>query len=162
MKVVLKRTWAPLLAVSLAQLVINASPISISGGMAEAISKAVLFLGLFLATSVIGGAVHAGLLRRRSDAGLTVCFLDGATIGLLSNLIVQVLSVAMHGSSLDLVMPPSGDVDPVLWIWKVVASSVILMFFGFLGLVSGGIGGGFGYLVAAWMAGAPTIGGRNG
>ncbi len=162
MKGVLKRTWAPLLAVSLAQMVINASPVSISGGMAEAISKAVLFLGLFLATSFLGGAVHAGRLRRRSDAGLSVCLLDGAAIGLLSNLIVQVLSVAMHGSSLDLVMPPSGDADPVLWIWKLVVSSVILMVFGFLGLVGGGIGGGFGYLVAAWMAGAPTSGERHG
>lgn len=161
MKGVLKRTWAPLLAVSLAQLVINASPISISGGMAEAISKAVLFLGLFLATSFIGGAVHAGRLRRRSDAGLTVCFLDGATIGLLSNLTTNILSTAMHGSSLDLVMPPSANADPVLWIWKLGVSSLILMIFGFLGLLSGGLGGGAGYLVSTWLACAPAIGERR-
>lgn len=162
MKDILKRTWAPLLAVSLAQLVINSMPVSISGGVAEVISEAILGLGLLLTTSFVGGTVHAGLLRRRSDVGLTVCFLDGATIGLLSNLIVQVLSIAMHGSSLDLVMPPSDDADPVLWIWKLGLSFVILMIFGFIGLLSGGMGGGLGGLISIWMARAPKIGGKHG
>ena len=162
MKDVLRRTWAPLLAVSLAQLVMLSRSVSISGGAAEAISKVVLFLGLFLATTFIGGAVHVRLLRRRSDASLTVCLLDGATIGLLSNLIVQTLLIALQGKNLDLVMPPSGGTDPVLWLWKLGLSSVILMIFGFIGLLSGGMGGGLGYLVSTWLAGTPTIGGRHG
>jgi hypothetical protein len=158
MKDVLKRTWASLLAVSLAQLVINSRPVSISGGIREAIPKAILFLGLFLATSFIGGAVHAGLLRRRSDVGLAVCLLDGATIGLLSNLIVHSLSFAMHGSGLDLVMPPSGDPDAILWVWKLVVPVVIMMIFGFISLLSGGLGGGIGCLVSTWLTGDPTMG----
>ena len=162
MKDILKRTWAPLLAVSLTQLVINSMPVSISGGFAQVISVAVMDLGLLLATSFFGGAVHAGLLRRRSDVGLTICFLDGATIGLLSNLIVRVLSTALLGSGLDLAMPPSGDDDAVFWIWKLGLSFVILMTFGFIGLVSGGMGGGLGGLVSIWMARAPKMGGKHG
>jgi hypothetical protein len=162
MKTILKRTWAPLLAVSLTQLVINSMPVSISGGVAEVISQALLSLGLYLATSFIGGAVHALLLRRRLDAGLTVCLLDGATIGLLSNLTVQLFGVvATQGSGIDLAMPPSGDADSVLWIWKLGLSIMILMTFGFIGLLSGGMGGGVGYLVSTWMTRSPTIGGRH-
>jgi hypothetical protein len=162
MKTILKRTWAPLLVVSLAQLVINSMPVSISGGVAQVISQAVLSLGLYLATSFIGGSVHALLLRRRLDAGLTVCLLDGATIGLLSMLIVQALCLAIQDSGLDLAMPPSGDADPVFWTWKLGLSIMMLMTFGFIGLLSGGMGGGAGYLVSTWMNCSPTIGGRHG
>jgi hypothetical protein len=162
MKDVLRRTWAPLLVVSLAQLVMLSRSVSISGGAAEAISKAILFFGLFLSTTFIGGAVHVGLLRRRLDASLTVCLLDGATIGLLPNLIVQILFIALQGKHLDLVMPPSGGVDPVLWLWKLVLSSVIMLIFGFIGLLSGGMGGGLGYLVSAWTTRASTLGEKHG
>ncbi len=160
MKSMLKRIWAPLLAVSAAQLAINARPVSLPAGGPgpELISQAIFFLGLFLATSFIGGAVHAGILRRRSDPGLTLCLLDGAMIGLLSNLISNAVASAMHGSSLDLVMPPSGDADAVLWIWKLVLSLVIMMIFGFMGLLSGGMGGGAGYLVSTWVSRSPATG----
>jgi hypothetical protein len=163
MRNVLRRVGVPLLVVSSILLVINSMPGSIPGSGSDSglISKAVMFLDLFLATSFIGGAVHTGLLRRRSDAGLTVCFLDGAMIGMLSNLIVQVLHIAMHGLSLDLVMPPSRNVDAVWWIGKLVLSFVIVMIFGFMGLLSGGLGGSIGYLVSIWMARAPTIGRKN-
>jgi len=154
----------PLLVVSVAQLVINSRPVSITtGGLGSGlISKGLFFLGLLLAASFVGGAIHAGILRKQSDSGISVSLLDGAVIGLLSNLIVQILSGIIHGPSLDLVMPPTGDTDPVWWIWKFTLSLGIIMIFGFMGLLSGGAGGGAGYLVSAWMTRSLTIGGKHG
>ena len=157
-KSMLKRIWAPLLAVSLAQLVVNAWPVSITVGDRGVIALAVFFFGLFLAMDFIGGAVHAGIQRRRVDSSLATCLLDGAMIGLLSNLILQAVSSVLHGPSLDLMMPSSGDADSVLWTWKLVLSFVIMMIFGFMGLISGGVGGGAGYLISTWMSSSPAAG----
>lgn len=164
MKAILRRTWAPVLAVTLAQIVINSRQVTISGGGIDSrlLAKALLFLALFLMTSFVGGAVHAGFLRRRSDVGLSVCFLDGAVIGLLSNLTGQVLSLAAHGSGLELVLGPTGGPDPVLWLSRFFLSFVILMIFGLAGLLSGGAGGGLVGLVSIWMSGSTTAGGRHG
>jgi hypothetical protein len=154
MKEVLRRTWVPIFAVTLAQILINSRPVSVGNGGVDAglIMKAILYLALFLMTSFIGSAVHVGFLRRRSDASLSTCFLDGAMIGMLSNLLAQVLSIAAHGLSLDAVMPPSGDADRALWISKLVLSFVIVMIFGFTGLIFGGMGGGLVGLVSIWTA----------
>jgi hypothetical protein len=163
MKSILRRTWVPLLVVTLAQLIINSLPVQFSAGNfgKGLIVMGVLFLTLFLATIFIGGAVHAGLLTHRSNPGLIVCLVDGAMIGLLSSLIDHFLSVAMHGSSIDLLMPPSDGANPVLWTWKLAISAMLLMIFGLMGILSGGMGGGAGYLVSTLITSAPTIRGRR-
>lgn len=164
MKAILRRTWAPILAVALAQLLINSRPVAMASGGVDSrlLAKAFLFLALFLVTSFAGGAVHAALLRRRSDAGLSMCFLDGAVIGLLSNLSAQLLSLAAHGSGLDLVLRPAGGPDPVLWFSKLVLGFVIVMIFGFVGLLCGGAGGGLVGLVSIWTSGSTTKGEKHG
>lgn len=164
MKAILRRTWVPALAVTLAQLWINSMKVTVASGSVDSrlLAKVFLFLALFLMTSFVGGAVHAGLLRRRSDASLSVCFLDGAVIGLLSNVTAQLLSLAAHGSGLDLVLRPAGGPDPVLWFSKLVLGFVIVMIFGFVGLLCGGAGGGLVGLVSIWTSGSTTKGEKHG
>lgn len=159
MKQLLRRTWQPILIGTVLHQGIHSMPIMTSVVYrigdplsVEPLSRGCLYLVLLLVANFFTGFVHTFLRERRSDVGMAVCFLDGGTIGVLSTLTSRLLAIAEKGTILDLLMPPSGGADPVLWIWKIGMSFIIMAIFCFMGLVSGGVGGGLGGLIARWTA----------
>ncbi len=146
MKMLMRRTLVPTLVVAVSQLAVLSMPVVIP--RTGWFSKDCLLLALFMMTSFAGGAVHAVLLRRRSDAGLSACFLDGAMIGLLSNLVVQIPFIGASVPLMESLVPRSSGADPGWWISFLVLSSVIVLIYAFTGLVLGGMGGGLVGLVS--------------
>ena len=92
MKPLVRGALGPALLVAVLQFVIEmVLPITAAGKpFQEQITVALGMVGLSQMTLLIGAALYAGALRRRSGASLAACTVGGAIVGLLANLASQV------------------------------------------------------------------------
>jgi hypothetical protein len=144
MKTLLRGAIGPALIVAILQCVIElVFPLAALGQpFKQRLSMAYAMVALSQTTVLLGAAMYAGFLRRRSGASLPACAVGGALVGFLANLASQVAKTALLCVLLAVVLFQVPNVNGGVWVAILTVMALSCLLAGIGGLVVGEVGGG--------------------